>query len=486
MNNKVGTMRTIFYLFVTIIIAFVFTDTISASIYSSSLSTVKVIGLDKVVAVKFTSPYDGSQLYVWAGTFDGDKDGNDAKFYCVDIAHELYFWASDPTTYTDSGYTSSKITYVLNNYYPFHNFPYTGSLSTVEREAAAVQMALWHFSDGVDVTTLLNSPDILARAQKIIVDANSNEGNLLTNASLVISPTGIPSEFCVTAMDQNDKPLAGVTVALTSPTGKLSSSSAITGSDGNTPVLTVTIGADYQATITATASVSVHQGTTYVRSIQPGNYQKLVLATPTILHKQTPYTFYGLLPVELFSFTSNVSGRNVCLNWETKTEKNSDRFAIEREVSSTNWESIGSVKAAVLSNSPKQYSFSDKNLQSGKYQYRIKMIDNDGSFEYSQIVETEVVSPKNFELIQNYPNPFNPITKIDYLVPVDAKVILEVYNIAGQKVSELVNQEQSAGYYSVDFGGSNLSSGVYIYRIVASDKAKGNNYSSTKKMMLLK
>jgi hypothetical protein len=114
------------------------------------------------------------------------------------------------------------------------------------------------------------------------------------------------------------------------------------------------------------------------------------------------------------------------------------------------------------------------------------MIDNDGSFEYSKIVETEVASPKNFELSQNYPNPFNPSTRIDYQVPVDAKVIMEVYNIAGQKVSELVNQEQSAGYYTVDFGASKLSSGVYIYRIVVSDKATGNNFSSIKKMMLLK
>jgi hypothetical protein len=114
------------------------------------------------------------------------------------------------------------------------------------------------------------------------------------------------------------------------------------------------------------------------------------------------------------------------------------------------------------------------------------MIDNDGSFEYSKIVETEVASPKIFELSQNYPNPFNPSTRIDYQVPVDAKVILEVYNIAGQKVVGLVNQEQSAGYYTVDFGASKLSSGVYIYRLVASDKATGNNFSLIKKMMLLK
>jgi hypothetical protein len=142
--------------------------------------------------------------------------------------------------------------------------------------------------------------------------------------------------------------------------------------------------------------------------------------------------------------------------------------------------------SAGTSISSKKYSYTDKNLQAGKYQYRLKMIDNDGSYKLSDVVETAIAVPKNFELSQNYPNPFNPSTKIDYQVPVDAKVILEVYNITGQKVVELVNQEQSAGYYSVNFGSSKLSSGVYIYRIVASDKATGNNFSSIKKMMLLK
>src|ERR1035437_8640026 len=115
------------------------------------------------------------------------------------------------------------------------------------------------------------------------------------------------------------------------------------------------------------------------------------------------------LPVELSSFTSNTNGRNVQLNWETKTEKNSDKFVIEKMNSSigSSWVNVGSVKAAVLSNSPKNYSYSDTKLQSGKYQYRLKMVDNDGSFSYSSIEAAEVAVPKDFAVSQNYPNPFN-------------------------------------------------------------------------------
>ena len=194
-----------------------------------------------------------------------------------------------------------------------------------------------------------------------------------------------------------------------------------------------------------------------------------------------------LLPVELSSFTSAAQGRTVVLSWSTKTEKNSDRFEVERSlVTNSTWSTVGTVKAAVLSNSPKNYSYTDTKLQSGKYQYRLKMVDNDGSFAYSAVQATEVAIPKDFVVSQNYPNPFNPTTKIDYQVPVDAKVIMEVYSITGQKVMELVNQQMSAGYYTVDFGASKLSSGVYIYRLTASDLASGHNFSSIKKMMLLK
>jgi len=204
------------------------------------------------------------------------------------------------------------------------------------------------------------------------------------------------------------------------------------------------------------------------------------------------------LPVELSSFSSEVDGRNVKLNWETITEKNSNVFVIEKAVISnndnslnvnnqTNWLTAGIVKAADLSNTARTYSYTDKNLEPGKYDYRIRMIDNDGTFELSKTVESEITVPANFALNQNYPNPFNPTTKISYQLPSDSKVTLEVFSVTGERVAQLVNGVQAAGYYSIDFGITRLiSSGIYYYRMNATDNATGNIYSSVKKMMLIK
>jgi hypothetical protein len=201
------------------------------------------------------------------------------------------------------------------------------------------------------------------------------------------------------------------------------------------------------------------------------------------------------LPVELSSFSVSSKSRSVQINWKTSTEKNSSMFEIECASVKSNggsltWTTSGTVPASGTSTSIKNYSFTDNNLQSGKYLYRLKMIDYDGTFKLSSIVETEIALPKNFDLSQNYPNPFNPSTKIDYSLPSDSKIVLEIYNINGARVSQLVNEEQTAGYYSVDFNssvtGKIIPSGVYLYRLSAVDKTTGNNYSVVKKMMLLK
>jgi hypothetical protein len=226
---------------------------------------------------------------------------------------------------------------------------------------------------------------------------------------------------------------------------------------------------------------------TKVAAYSPFDYKGYEINTPLTSYSDDIYVAGSPLPVELSAFSSAAQGRTVVLNWSTKTEKNSNRFEVERSlVLNGTWSTVGSVQASVLSNSPRSYSYSDSKLQSGKYQYRLKMIDNNGTFSYSAVEAAEVAVPKDFAVSQNYPNPFNPSTTIAYQVPVDSKVIMEVYNIAGQKVSELVNQDMSAGYYTVNFGASKLSTGVYIYRVVAVDKVSGNNFSSIKKMMLLK
>jgi len=187
------------------------------------------------------------------------------------------------------------------------------------------------------------------------------------------------------------------------------------------------------------------------------------------------------LPIELASLSAVPSGQKVDLKWSTKTEVNSYQFVIERSLSSHSlWEKVGEVNASGNSNSQKEYSFTDKNLAEGKYSYRLKMIDNDGTFEYSQVVEVEVDVPNSFTLSQNYPNPFNPVTQIQYQLPVNSQVKLVIYTITGELVTTLVDENQVAGSYTVPFTANALASGTYIYRLVAGD------FVATKKMVVLK
>jgi len=195
------------------------------------------------------------------------------------------------------------------------------------------------------------------------------------------------------------------------------------------------------------------------------------------------YVIDSPTPVELASFEAMLNGNRVDLYWRTETEVNNYGFIIKRSSPShgTIWETIGFVEGYGNSNSPKEYNYSDTNIkQSGKYNYRLKQIDNDGTYEYSDIVTVEVNVPDKFYLSQNYPNPFNPNTKIDFTIPEKNMVSLKVFNPMGELVSELVNETKEPGKYSVDFEASNLTSGIYIYRLHA------GNFISNRKMILLK
>lgn len=200
------------------------------------------------------------------------------------------------------------------------------------------------------------------------------------------------------------------------------------------------------------------------------------------------------LPVELSTFSVNaVDGANAELNWETATEVNNHGFTIERALQpegfeksteSPAWQEVAFVEGHGNSNSPKLYSYTDANLVGGsKFMYRLKQIDIDGTFEYSDVVEVEVI-PNKYELMQNYPNPFNPATLIRFSLPEDTRLAINVYNLLGEKVATILNEELKAGFHQVNFNtnsaGYNLASGMYIYTL------ESKNFSQVKKMILMK
>jgi hypothetical protein len=191
------------------------------------------------------------------------------------------------------------------------------------------------------------------------------------------------------------------------------------------------------------------------------------------------------IPVELTSFTSNLSENGIVLNWSTATEINNSGWNIERKKLNENfeqdWERIGFVEGSGNSTTIQNYSFTDNDLTSGKYQYRLKQIDFDGTFNYSDIIEVEINQlPTEFKLHQNYPNPFNPSTTIKFDLPSAAFVSLSIYNSIGEKVATIVNEQLDAGTHSVRFDASSLPSGIYIYRLTA------GNSVFTNKMLLIK
>ncbi|HEX2788357.1 MAG TPA: T9SS type A sorting domain-containing protein [Ignavibacteria bacterium] len=219
---------------------------------------------------------------------------------------------------------------------------------------------------------------------------------------------------------------------------------------------------------------------------------ELVLQTTTqtgfaFTHGRSVYYTDGPLPVELASFSAVVNERNVTLNWTTSTEENNSGFDIERRtITNENWAKVGFVQGNGNSSEPHNYTFTENNLNAGTYKYRLKQIDYNGNFEYFNLSsEVNVGIPDKFDLSQNYPNPFNPTTKINYEFPVEGKVILKVYDISGREVAQLVNEIQTAGYYTVSFNASSFASGVYFYRLFANGN-NGQQYQMTKKMMLIK
>lgn len=187
-----------------------------------------------------------------------------------------------------------------------------------------------------------------------------------------------------------------------------------------------------------------------------------------------------VVPVELTSFTASVTGSDVNLLWTTATELNNSGFSVERKSAGSEYAEVAFVPGFGTTSEPKSYSFSDQNLRSGQYTYRLKQVDFDGTFEYSSEVEVDVITPGEFSLDQNYPNPFNPSTNITFSLAVDSKVSLKVFDVSGQEVANLIDQDMTAGVHNYDFNAATFNSGVYFYTL------RAGSYIETKKMVLMK
>ncbi len=186
------------------------------------------------------------------------------------------------------------------------------------------------------------------------------------------------------------------------------------------------------------------------------------------------------IPVELIAFSASYTNGMVMLKWTTATETNNQGFEIQRK-SFGEYETLGFVNGSGTTTQPQSYNFTDNNVGNGVYNYRLKQMDFDGTYSYSNVIEVDVTTPLQFELSQNYPNPFNPATMINYQIAAPVNVNLIIYNTLGEEVAVLINNQfTDAGQHSVRFDGSNLASGTYIYRLTAGD------FVQTKKMMLTK
>ncbi|HEY6435328.1 MAG TPA: M28 family peptidase [Ignavibacteriaceae bacterium] len=232
-------------------------------------------------------------------------------------------------------------------------------------------------------------------------------------------------------------------------------------------------GGDFNAYYHSVNDLIIHFNQSYYLKMS-----KLSIGTVATLAQMT-----DIVPVEMVTFTASIRNSTVQLLWSTASELNNRGFEIERSVNSDdNFVTVGFVSGKGSSTEINYYSFTDDPQLSGVNQiyYRLKQIDFDGTFSYTDIVNVNYDVPAEFVLDQNYPNPFNPSTTINYFVPKESFVSIKVYDFLGREVTTLVNETNSTGSYDINFDASNLPSGTYFYTLIT------DYYLATRKMIVLK
>ncbi len=186
------------------------------------------------------------------------------------------------------------------------------------------------------------------------------------------------------------------------------------------------------------------------------------------------------VPVELVSFDARTEGGKNILEWQTATEQNNRGFQVQRSTDGKKFIARGFVPGNGTTTQLHNYSYTDE-CTDGTVFYRLKQVDFNGDYKYSNTIELNSIGASQYQLSQNYPNPFNPTTLISYRIPNDGFVSLKIYDVLGQEVKTLVNGFQPAGAHTINFNAAGLNSGVYFYKMEAE-----NNFNSIKKMILLR
>lgn len=241
--------------------------------------------------------------------------------------------------------------------------------------------------------------------------------------------------------------------------------------------------------------ISKDGGLNWTTTAIPGsNYAVYIIDTMNVFAAQSTGLYKldapWFVPVELISFSARAIGSNVKLLWSTATELNNKGFEVQMSTDNIEFENVSFTPGFGTSSERRLYESELNGLKAGKYYFRLAQIDYDGTINYSNTNEVEVVLPKEFSLSQNFPNPFNPSTKIQYSIGSPASgtgtqfVTLKIFDVLGNEVAALVYGEQEAGKYEVEFNSASgilhPVSGVYFYTLRAGD------FLQTRKMLLLK
>jgi photosystem II stability/assembly factor-like uncharacterized protein len=188
------------------------------------------------------------------------------------------------------------------------------------------------------------------------------------------------------------------------------------------------------------------------------------------------------VPVELTIFTAEIAGKNVMLNWVTATELNNKGFYVERKKDGELcWSTIAFIEGSGSSTMKNYYRFKDELLIPGKYNYRLKQTDYNGTYEYSSELEVKYISNFDLFLSHNYPNPFNPNTTIEYIIPERTFVKIILYDVTGREIKKIVEEEKEAGHHSVQLNLGGIGSGIYFYKMIT-----GSGYTPVKKLSIIK